>query len=142
MIRRLPAMFAFFAASVSIGAHAASTSAPSPSPANVVRAFSHELPNIPGKSITGLVVTYKPGDSTPPHRHGAAFVVGYVLSGTVRSQLENGSMKLYHAGVSWSENPGGHHTGSGNASQTEPASILAIFVSDSKDPAPVIMDKH
>ena len=142
MIRRLLLGFVFAAPFLAFAAQAASTTSPSTSHANIVTAFSHVLPNVHGKSITGLVVTYKPGESTPAHRHGSAFVVGYVLSGAIRSQLENGKAKVYHAGESWTENPGAHHVLSANASKTEPASLLAIFVSDSDVPAPVIMDKH
>jgi len=142
MIRRLSLPFVFAAALFAFGAQAQSTTSPSTSQANIVTAFSHVLPNAQGKSITGLVVTYKPGESTPPHRHGSAFVVGYVLSGAIRSQLENGKVKVYRVGDSWSEKPGANHVLSANASKTEPASLLAIFVSDSNAPAPVIMDKQ
>lgn len=108
---------------------------------SVTPAFSHVLPNVAGKSLTGLVVRYKPGEVTAPHRHGSAFVVGYVLSGAIRSGVSGGTARIYHAGESWSEDPGAHHTVSANASTTEPASLLAIFVADSAAPAPVVMDK-
>ena len=50
-------------------------------------AFQEAIPNIPGKSLIGLVVSYPPGGKSPAHTHaGSAFIVGYVLSGSIRSQ--------------------------------------------------------
>jgi quercetin dioxygenase-like cupin family protein len=95
-------------------------------------AFREAIPNIPGKSIVAIVVTYPPGGKTPAHHHASsAFVVGYVLSGAIRSQVDDGPVRVYHAGESWHENPGAHHPVSENASATEPASLLAILVVDS-----------
>ena len=40
-------------------------------------AFREAIPNIPGKSITAIVVSYAPGGKSPSHRHArSAFVVG------------------------------------------------------------------
>ncbi len=103
-------------------------------------AFAHEIPNVPGKTITAAVVTYKPGGKSISHRHGSAFVVAYVLSGAIRSQLEGGEAKVYHVGESWIEAPGAHHLVSDNASKTRPASLLAIFIADSGDKKLVTYD--
>ena len=46
--------------------------------------FSSQLPNVPGKMLTAIVVEYGPGDSTPAHRH-AGSVLAFVLSGQIRS---------------------------------------------------------
>ena len=47
--------------------------------------FSGQLPNVPGKKLTAIVVEYGPGNSTPAHRHaGSVFV--YVISGQIRSE--------------------------------------------------------
>ena len=93
-------------------------------------AFAHELPNVPGKKITGVVVTYQPGAKSPAHHH-AGSVVAYVLSGAIRSQVSAaGPAKTYKAGESFFEPPGSEHLVSENASATEPASLLAIFVAD------------
>ena len=94
----------------------------------VAPVFAYPIPNVAGKSLTALTVSYAPGAKTPAHRHGRAFVVGYVLEGAIRSRLGNGEVKVHKAGESWSEQPGAHHTLSENASATEPAKILAIFV--------------
>ncbi len=101
----------------------------------VVPVFSYPIAGVAGKSLTALTVSYAPGAKTPAHRHGRAFVVGYVLEGAIRSRLGNGETKVYRVGESWSEDPGAHHTVSENASTTEPAKILALFVAttDARD---------
>lgn len=98
----------------------------------VVPAFEYPIANAPGKKVTALLVSYAAAAKTPAHRHGRSFVVGYVLEGSIRSQLDNGEVKVYNAGESWSEKPGARHTVSENASATAPAKILAVFVSDAK----------
>jgi quercetin dioxygenase-like cupin family protein len=97
-------------------------------------AFRDAIPNIPGKSITAIVVSYAPGGKSPSHRHArSAFVVGYVLSGAIRSQVDDGPVQVFHAGERWTEQPGAHHRISENASTTESAKLLAIFVADTND---------
>jgi quercetin dioxygenase-like cupin family protein len=103
-------------------------------PATVSPAFRETIPNIPGKSIIAAVVTYPPGGKTPPHHHArSAFVTGYVLSGEIRSQVDDGKVQVFKAGESFSEPPGALYRISENASTTEPAKLLAIFVVDSND---------
>jgi len=103
-------------------------------PATVSPAFREAIPNIPGKSIIAAVVTYPPGGKTPPHHHArSAFVTGYVLSGEIRSQVDDGKVQVLKAGESFSEPPGALHRISENASATEPAKLLAIFVVDTSD---------
>src|SRR5258708_7731938 len=86
--------------------------------------FNDPIPNIPGKSILAVVVDYPPGVSNPPHRHArSAFVTAYVLQGAVRSQVDDGPVKVYHAGEYFTEKPGAHHRISENASKTEPAKM-------------------
>ncbi|HEY5225963.1 MAG TPA: cupin domain-containing protein [Methylovirgula sp.] len=93
-------------------------------------AFSVELPNVPGKRLTAIVVHYAPGGASPAHHH-AGSVFAYVLTGVIRSQNSaTGPARDYRAGESFFEPPGSHHLVSENASKTEPASLLAIFVAD------------
>ncbi|SAL53803.1 cupin domain-containing protein [Caballeronia humi] len=107
----------------------------------ITPAFVEAMPNVPGKTMTALVVDYAPGGKSDPHRHGQAFVVAYVLSGAIRSQVNDGETRVFHAGEHWIEKPGAHHTVSENASDTEPAKLLAIFVADAKDKKLVTFDK-
>ena len=100
----------------------------------VTPAFRQEIPNVPGKSLVASVVEYAPGAKSPSHRHAnSAFIAAYVLSGSVRSQVNDEPVKVYKAGESWFEAPGAHHRVSENASTTEPARLLAIFVVDSSE---------
>jgi quercetin dioxygenase-like cupin family protein len=92
--------------------------------------MTEKLPNVPGKSITAVVVSYAPGGKSPAHHH-AGSVFAYVLSGAIRSQNSaTGPAKVYQAGQSFFEPPGSEHLISENASATEPASLLAVFVAD------------
>ena len=98
--------------------------------------FQHAIPNIPGKSLTAVVVDYAPGAASPAHKHAAsAFIYAYVLSGDIESQVNDGPKRVYHAGESFFEEPGAVHRVSRNASSTEPAKLLAVFVVDSGDKA-------
>jgi quercetin dioxygenase-like cupin family protein len=56
-----------------------------------------------------------------------------VLSGAIRSQVDDAPAKVYGVGESFYEMPGAHHRISENASDREPASLLAVFVVDSND---------
>jgi quercetin dioxygenase-like cupin family protein len=91
---------------------------------------TEKLPNVPGKSITAIVVNYAPGAKSDKHHH-AGSVLAYVLSGEIRSENSaTGPVKVYKAGESFFEPPGSEHLVSENASATEPASLLAIFIAD------------
>ena len=101
-----------------------------PTPVHAKQAFSEKLPNVPGKTLTGVLVQYAPGGKSQSHAH-AGSVYAYVLSGHVRSENSaTGPAKVYSAGEGFFEPPGSTHTISENASNPEPASLLAIFVAD------------
>jgi quercetin dioxygenase-like cupin family protein len=100
----------------------------------VTLVYEHVLPNVPGKSIKGVLVEYQPGGSSPAHTHpDSAFIYATVLEGAIRSQINNGPVMVYRAGESFSEMPGDHHGVSANASETEPARLLAVFVVDTDE---------
>lgn len=102
---------------------------PPPVPA-VKTAFVEKLPNVPGMTLTGVHVTYPPGGKSSSHAH-AGSVYAYVLSGKIRSENSvTGPVRVYSAGEGFFEPPGSVHTISENASDTEPASLLAIFVAE------------
>src|ERR1700676_1686304 len=72
--------------------------------------FEHVIPNIPGKSLIAVEVTYAPGGASVPHRHAkSAFLYVYVLSGAIQSQVEGEPARIYRAGESFYEAPGSHH---------------------------------
>jgi len=98
--------------------------------------FEHGLPNVNGKRMVAVVVTYPPGAKSPAHHHArSAFIYAYVLSGAIRSEVDGAAPRIYHVGEDFFEMPGSHHRISENASDSEPASLLAVFVVDSNDKA-------
>ncbi|WGS17514.1 MULTISPECIES: cupin domain-containing protein [unclassified Bradyrhizobium] len=90
---------------------------------------SHALPDVPGKRVTVVRVFYGPGGFTPPHRH-AGSVTAYITKGEIRSQLGGGPVETFKVGQSFFEPPGSTHVVSANASTTEPAELIAVFVAD------------
>ncbi|MFD0783069.1 cupin domain-containing protein [Micromonospora azadirachtae] len=91
------------------------------------------LPDVEGKTFTSAVVELPPNASAAPHRHGQAFVYAYVLEGTVRSKLDDEPVTTFHQGENWVEQPGADHVLTENASQSEPARLLVVFVSNTGD---------
>ncbi|HEY2048242.1 MAG TPA: cupin domain-containing protein [Caulobacteraceae bacterium] len=110
--------------------------------AKVTVVFDHVLPNAPGKSIKGVLVEYGPGGYSPAHTHpNSAFIYATVLEGAIRSKVNNGPEKVYRAGENFAELPGDHHAVSANASDTQPARLLAVVVVDTRETNLVINDK-
>jgi quercetin dioxygenase-like cupin family protein len=100
----------------------------------VTLVYQHELPNVPGKSIKGVLVEYGPGGYSPGHTHAeSAFIYATVLEGAIRSQVNNEPVTTYTAGQSFSELPGDIHRVSANASEAAPAKLLAVFVVDTNE---------
>lgn len=87
------------------------------------------LPDIPGKAVTVAMVNFPPDAYTPRHRHPGN-VTAFVLKGTLKSQLAGEPPMTYTEGQSWFEPTGAIHLFAENASKTEPASLLAMFVAD------------
>ncbi|MBI5261660.1 MAG: cupin domain-containing protein [Bradyrhizobium sp.] len=90
---------------------------------------SYALPNVPGKRVTIVRVSYGPGGFTRAHRHSGS-VTAYVTKGEIRSQLGGGPLETFKVGQSFFEPPGSTHLVSANASNTEPAELIAVFVAD------------
>jgi quercetin dioxygenase-like cupin family protein len=90
---------------------------------------SYALPNVPGKRVTIVRVSYGPGGFSRPHRH-AGSVTAYITKGEIRSQLGGGPVETFNVGQSFFEPPGSTHLVSANASNTEPAELIAVFVAD------------
>ncbi|PYL90922.1 MAG: cupin domain-containing protein [Verrucomicrobia bacterium] len=102
--------------------------------AKVTLVYEHALPNVPGKSIKGVLVEYGPGGTSSAHTHPkSAFIYATVLEGAIRSSVNNGPAVTYRSGESFSEMPGDRHSVSENASKTEPAKLLAVFVVDTDE---------
>ena len=100
--------------------------------------LSQPLAKLNGDHLRGVLVevNYGPGEASSPHSH-ACPVIGYVVEGTLRSQVQGRPEKIYKAGESFYEEPNGVHAVSANASFTEPAKLLAYFVCDHETPLSV-----
>src|SRR5262245_54817680 len=76
------------------------------SESKVTQVFDHALPNVPGKSMRGVLVEYPPGGSSPAHTHPhSAFIYATVLEGAIRSGVNGGPVKVYRAGENFYEEP-------------------------------------
>jgi quercetin dioxygenase-like cupin family protein len=97
----------------------------------VTLVYDHALPDVPGKSMKGVLVEYGPGVASTGHMHPkSAFIYATVLEGATRTSVNDGRVLTYRAGQNFSEMPGDRHTLDENASKTEPAKLLAVFVVD------------
>ena len=121
------ASFALFAEFLASAAYAETQGAPQPAPRPPV--FTHDLPKLTldDWEVTVNHVDYPPGRVGVAHRH-AGFVLAYVLEGAVIAQIsDQGPAKTYTAGQMFYEQPGATHMVSNNASQTQPARLLAMI---------------
>lgn len=97
---------------------------------NIESVLTEKLSVVPGKVLSSQIVHYPPGGASKSHRHDAD-VFAFVLSGNIVSQTAgHGDAKVYHAGEGRFERRGEHHVVSRNASATEPASMLVVYVHD------------
>ncbi|MET0292151.1 MAG: cupin domain-containing protein [Steroidobacteraceae bacterium] len=102
--------------------------------ASIAMQYDQPLPNVPGKSLRVVQVDYAPGGSSAAHTHArSAFIYARVLKGEIRSAVNDGAAKVYREGEAFTENPGDRHAVSANASRTESARLLAVFIVDTKD---------
>src|SRR5438128_318212 len=119
------ALFAEFIASTrDAGAQPPPAAAPPRPPV-----FKHDLPNVSldGWEVTVSHVDYPPGRVGAPHQH-AGFVLAYVLEGNIVAKVSGqGPERTYAVGEMFYEQPGAVHEVSRNASQTEPAKLLAMI---------------
>ena len=123
-----------FLATLAVATLCAGAASADDTAAKVTLVYEHALPNVPGKSLRGVLVEYAPGGSSPAHTHpSSAFIYATVLEGAIRSQVNDGPVVTYKAGENFSEMPGDRHAVSANASTTEPARLLAVFVVDTDE---------
>ena len=89
--------------------------------------IKQRLPGEPERDIALVEVTYPPGTGSPPHVHTNG-VMAFVVSGTIVSKVGDGPEQTFHAGDAWWEPEGAIHRVSRNASFTESATLLAIYI--------------
>ncbi len=89
--------------------------------------YERELPpvSLNGWQVTVLELSFPPGTTSPKHAH-PSFILGYILEGEYRFQLEGEQQKVLSTGDVFYESPGSIHPPSGSAHITKPARILAL----------------
>ena len=114
------------------------SSAQSSAEARHQSSFSHSLPQMDGSHLRATVVevNYGPGEASKPHSHPCT-VIGHVAEGAIRSQVKGEREAIYKAGESFYEAPNGVHQVSANASEKEPAKLIAYFICDHDTPLTV-----
>jgi quercetin dioxygenase-like cupin family protein len=126
------ASLTLFAELLAAGGHAdaqTQAGAPAPPAPPLPPVFKHDLPNVTMDDweVTVSYVDYAPGRVGAAHRH-PGFVLAYVLEGAVIAKISGqGEEKTYAAGQMFYEQPGATHEVSKNASQTQPARLLAMI---------------
>lgn len=88
-----------------------------------------ELPDLTldNWAVTVVEVSYPPGGRSRSHSH-PGITIAYVLGGAIRSKVGDGQEKTYTRGQAFVERPGQLHAVSRNASETEPARLLAVLL--------------
>ncbi len=99
------------------------------------------LADFPGHEVVVITLDIPPGGASPPHRHPGHHVFGYVLEGSYKLKLDQGPETVLSKGETFHEAPGQLHAVSANASQTEPAKVLAVMVVESGKPI-TVMEKR
>jgi quercetin dioxygenase-like cupin family protein len=122
-------LFAELIASARYAEAAPQTAPQQPAAAARPPVFKHDLPNLSMNDweVTVSYVDYPPGRVGAVHHH-AGFVLAYVLEGAIVARISGqGEEKTYGAGEMFYEPPGATHEVSKNASQTQPAKLLAMI---------------
>ncbi len=90
--------------------------------------FKHDLPNLTMDDweVTVSTVDYAPGRVGKVHHH-AGFVLAYVLEGNVVTKISGQEERTYKPGEMFYEPPGSTHEVSRNASESQPAKLLALI---------------
>jgi mannose-6-phosphate isomerase-like protein (cupin superfamily) len=105
--------------------------------AEITPLMSKDLPDIPGKTVWMITVQKGAGVSEPIHQlfpllhlrnYAHAFI--YVLQGSMKVQVGNGTEVKLTQGQTWYEGPHDVHSIGRNVSTTEPVKFLVLFVRD------------
>jgi quercetin dioxygenase-like cupin family protein len=103
--------------------------------AAVTPLITKALPELPGHEVVVSSVLYPPGYAGPIHRHDAHGFI-YVLEGSVVMQVRGGKEVTLAPGQTFYEAPSDVHVVGRNASSTQPAKLLSIFIK--KEGAPIL----
>jgi quercetin dioxygenase-like cupin family protein len=125
-------------------AHDENAEKPTGNPAapQIAKLMQQAVGNLEDAEVTVVTVDYPPGGSSSPHRHPGP-VFGYILEGSVVSQLKGSPEKTYAKGEMFYEPSGAVHLISRNASKSEPAKLLAFMIAKRGAPVklPVLLEE-
>lgn len=107
--------------------------------ATVTPLMTKDLADVPGKELLMLTVEYPPGSSDPVHRHNAHGLI-YVLEGSIVMQVKGGKEVTLKPGDTFYEGPNDIHVVGRNASSTQPARFLVVFLKDKG--APILVPQN
>jgi quercetin dioxygenase-like cupin family protein len=99
------------------------------SPVTRTELLKQVLPAGDFRNVQALVIELAPGAGAPSHRHDVA-VLAYVLEGVVENQFDGGPLQTHKLGDSWWEAPGTVHNVARNASKTERARLLVVYIGE------------
>lgn len=120
----------FLAALALILAHAAlAQQPPAASPVSRTELLKQVLPAGNFRNVQAVILELAPGAAAPRHRHDVA-VLAYVIEGAVENQFDAGPVLTHNQGGSWWEAPGTVHNVARNASATERARLLVVFIGE------------
>jgi quercetin dioxygenase-like cupin family protein len=119
-------------AGLAASANASAAQAPQPARGPV---FRQDLPDLTmeGWEVTVSYVDLAPGRVGSAHRH-PGFVLVYVLNGEVVTKISGQEQRTYRTGEMFFEPPGSTHEVSSNASETQPARLLAMIFAKKNSP--------
>jgi len=135
-MRRLGCSLSAIAVTSAIALTPVASQQPTP-PTKVSTLMKQVLTDLPGREVLVITLDIPPGGGSAAHRHPGHHIFGYVLEGTYKIKLDQGQETLLNKGQTFYEAPGQLHAVSGNASQTEPARVLAFIVAESGKPITV-----
>jgi len=116
-----------------LAALASATPLPSaPTPMRTVGVFPLPAP-YQNQSATVVELNFAPGERSMAHRH-PGFVLGYVVEGKFRFQMEGQPERILHAGDTFYEPPGATHLVAESASSDRAARVIAIVIADTNKP--------
>ena len=90
-------------------------------------------PPFQNQSATIVEVYCAPGQRSTPHKH-PGFVLGYVLEGRFRFQMEGQRERILRSGDLFYEEPGETHLIAESATHNRPARVLAIVIAEQGKP--------
>ena len=104
--------------------------------ANAKQVMSKLLPDLPGKEVVILTVTYPPGHVGAVHRHKANGFI-YVLEGSVVMGVRGEAPITLGPGQTFYEGPNDIHTIGRNPSKTTRAKFLVFLIKDKDAPVSI-----